>query len=83
MRKTIHSRENEILCAILRDVRVKRGVSQAELAESVGATQSFISKCERGERRVDLVELHSFCRALGIRLEEVARRFEKAIRRHG
>jgi transcriptional regulator with XRE-family HTH domain len=41
-------------------------VSQVELAERLGNTQTFVSKCERGERRLDAVELVEFAEALGV-----------------
>ena len=52
----------------LRAARRRGGLTQVDLAEKIGETQSFISKCERGERRIDVVELRSFCRAFGASL---------------
>ncbi|WP_145027411.1 helix-turn-helix domain-containing protein [Caulifigura coniformis] len=49
---------------MLRGVRVSAGVTQQELAVLLDETQSYVSKCERGERRLDLVQLQAFCRAL-------------------
>lgn len=49
---------------MLRDVRVTAGVTQLELAVRLDETQSYVSKCERGERRLDLVQLQAFCTAL-------------------
>ena len=40
-----------------------------ELGKRLGQSQSFISKCERGERRLDVVELRFFCTALGVELQ--------------
>ena len=39
---------------------------QLELAERIGEHQTFVSKCERGIRRVDIVELKRWTDALGI-----------------
>ena len=41
-------------------------MSQTELAARLGNTQTFVSKCERGERRIDAVELVEFAEALGV-----------------
>lgn len=41
-------------------------MAQVDLASSLGNTQTFVSKCERGERRIDAVELVEFGEALGI-----------------
>ena len=66
--KTIHSPEYAIFLRLLRQIRERQEVTQEQLAERWGVTQSFISKCERGERRIDIVELRAFCKAMGIAL---------------
>lgn len=66
MEKSIFTAEYNAILRKLRALRREKGVSQAVLAERLGQTQSFISKCERGERRMDIVEVHQFCRAIGI-----------------
>lgn len=53
---------------MLRDARVAAGLRQSELAERIGTDQSFVSRYERGERRLDLVELEGICKACGISL---------------
>ncbi len=40
--------------------RIEAGLTQVDVAQSLGKPQSFISKCESGERRVDFVELIDF-----------------------
>jgi hypothetical protein len=37
----------------LKAAREKAGLTQAQLAKRLGETQTFVSKCERGERRID------------------------------
>jgi len=64
MRKSIHSREYQAFLAVLRDVRLANGVTQIELAERLGQSQAYVSKSERGERRIDVIELWRFCTAL-------------------
>jgi transcriptional regulator with XRE-family HTH domain len=46
----------------LRAARHEAGLTQAEVARRLGRTQAFVSKCESGERRVDVVELATFAR---------------------
>ena len=48
---------------LLRSARKEAGLTQAEAAKRLRRPQSFVSKCESGERRVDVVELIAFCRS--------------------
>ena len=52
----------------LRLAREQASLSQTEAARRLGRPQSFISKCESGERRVDVVELRAFARLYGVPL---------------
>ncbi len=81
MRKTIFSHNHRAFLVLLREVRKERGLSQAELASRLEVTQSFVSKCERGERRLDVVELRAWCAALGTSLRAFVDRFERACSR--
>ena len=45
--------------------RTNRGVSQAELADRLGKSRSFVTKIEHRERRIDIVEFVAVARALG------------------
>lgn len=47
----------------LRRVRASAGLTQAELGQLMGRHQAFVSRYERGERRLDLVDLALVCRA--------------------
>lgn len=66
MEKTIYSKGYLLLIERLRNARENLDLSQTELADRMGQSQSFVSKSERGERRIDIVELHAFCHALDI-----------------
>lgn len=79
MEKSIYTREYELLLRLLREAREKAGVTQIELAARLEQTQSFVSKIERGDRRIDVVQLRTILSALGIRLMEFMERFERAL----
>ncbi|MBX7165945.1 MAG: helix-turn-helix domain-containing protein [Pirellulales bacterium] len=76
MRKTTFTREYTVLLESLRQRREQAGLTQAQLAKRLGEQQSFVSKCERGERRLDVVQLRVFCRALGMSLAEFVAEYE-------
>jgi len=46
----------------LQQARHQAGLTQSDVARAVGRPQSFVSKCESGERRIDAVELSVFAR---------------------
>jgi len=71
--------EQQILQELLRQARQNADLKQSELAERLGQTQSFVSKYESGERRLDLLELGQICEALGLSLTEFVHKFEKMI----
>lgn len=75
--KSIYSPEQVELLKLLREKRKAAGLSQFELARQLGRSQSFVSKYEAGELRLDLIELNLICRALGIPLSSFVRQFEK------
>jgi transcriptional regulator with XRE-family HTH domain len=74
----LNGSERQILYALLRQIRLDAGLRQVDVAERLGAPQSFVSKYESGERRLDLLELRKVCTALGISLSEFVRLFEGA-----
>ncbi|MDE3068546.1 MAG: helix-turn-helix transcriptional regulator [Verrucomicrobiota bacterium] len=79
MGKSLSSSEGERLVVLLRTVRSEAGLTQAEVAAMLDMPQSFVSKYESGERRLDLIELRQICKALGMTLSDFVHRFEKEI----
>jgi len=49
----------------LRQARRDAGLTQVDVARELRRPQSFVSKCESGERRIDVVELQEFARLYG------------------
>jgi len=64
------------LAALLRDIRVQAGLRQVDVAERLGQPQSYVSKYEAGERRIDLVELRKICAALETDMVKLVAAFE-------
>lgn len=63
------------LAALLRKIRVDADLTQAQVAERLGQPQSYVSKYETGEQRLDLIELEAVCDAVRIPLDEFVRRY--------
>jgi transcriptional regulator with XRE-family HTH domain len=77
MGKSIGSPDQKKLLSLLRQIRLDAGLRQEDLAKRLGRPQSFVSKYESGERRLDLLELRQVCNAVRIDLAKFIRRFEK------
>lgn len=80
MEKSIFTSQSEKLQGLLREVRLEAGLRQIDLAERLQQPQSFVSKYESGERRLDLPELQQICDVCGISLVTFVERYEAATR---
>jgi transcriptional regulator with XRE-family HTH domain len=65
------------LTALLRDARQTAGLRQADVAARLGQPQSYVSKYESGERRLDIIELQATLDVLGVSLADFSRRLEQ------
>ena len=63
------------LQTLLRSVRREAGLTQSQVADKLNQPQSYVSKYESGERRLDLLELKAVCNATGVSLEKFVSRF--------
>lgn len=57
MSESTHSTEYHRLCTVLIQARKTAGLTQQQLADELERPQSFVSKYERGQRRLDVVEM--------------------------
>ena len=79
MEKTIYSSAYAIFLDLLRAERESRGLTQQALAERLKTTQTQVSKIERGERRLDVLELHAWCKALEMPMSTFVGKLEDAL----
>lgn len=79
MDKTLYSEEYAVVLRVLQAAREEAGLTQQQLALRLGETQSFVSKVERGERRLDIVELRRVSHALGLSFLKLAQRIETSL----
>ena len=66
MQKSTHTEEYERFRLQLIEARRSVGLSQVDLATRLDKPQSFVSKFERGERRLDVVEFRQVAEAIGV-----------------
>src|SRR5215204_2407866 len=80
VKKNIRLNLQKKLLVLLRGVRVEAGLTQSELASRLGTDQTFISKYESGERRLDILELREVCQVVGIDFVAFIRRLDKSLK---
>ena len=64
MSKSIYSKEYKNIIERLKTARLNTGLKQEDVASKLKKPQSYISKIERGERRVDAAELKELAKIL-------------------
>lgn len=79
MDKTLYTARHTELVRLLRELRGEAGLRQQDVADRIDEPQSFVSKYETGERRLDVLELREVCRALGVSLVDFAARLEERL----
>ena len=67
-RSKIHTRDYQFMLRRLREARIRAGLTQVQVAQALGRPQSFVTKSELGERRIDPIELQHFADLYGRRV---------------
>ena len=65
MDKTIHHDDYRIFVKRLRKAREEAGLTQVQVAKKLGSSQAYISKVEKSQLRVDVLELKRFASIYG------------------
>jgi transcriptional regulator with XRE-family HTH domain len=65
---------------VLVRVRERQGLKQAEVAARLGLPASYMSKVEKGTRRLDAIELIQVCNAMGVDPADIIRELQREIR---
>lgn len=79
MPNPIHDPKYQVFRQMLLDARKEKRLQQVEVAERFGKTQSFVSKYERGERRLDFCEFIEVAAALEIEPVALIEQYREAI----
>lgn len=72
-------KEQLALQNLLKEIRKEAGFTQTELADQLDKPQSFVSKYEAGERKLDYLEVRTICLACGTTIAKFENRFSKAV----
>ncbi len=80
VKKNIRLNQQKKLLVLLRGVRVDAGLTQSELASRLGTDQTFVSKYESGERRLDILELREVCQVIGVDFVTFIRSLDKDLK---
>jgi transcriptional regulator with XRE-family HTH domain len=83
MTRSVFLQSYGVLTQCLVEARVGAGVTQIELAERLGRPQSFVSKVEGGDRRLDVIEFLQIITALNVDPEPIIQSVAAAIANDG
>lgn len=81
--QSIYSLPYQHLLTLLTQARKKSGLTQIQLADSLGRPQAFVSKAESGERRLDMVEFVVLAEAIGLDSHAAIDDIAKLVIKHG
>jgi transcriptional regulator with XRE-family HTH domain len=82
MFKSLNSRHQQIFLELLRSNRESVKLRQADLAHRLGRGQATVSKVESGERRLDVIELRAWLRALEVDFVAFAVELDRRLQAH-
>lgn len=68
------------IASILKNARNRRGLTRRQVAKEMETTEQIVELIESGIKQIDIVELHSYCRALGTRLSDIVAELEVKLR---
>lgn len=66
--------EGAVLSTLLRESRLAAGLTQAQLGRRAGLGQELVSRGERGQRKLDILDIRALCRAMDLDFVEFAAR---------
>lgn len=82
MGESIYSRRHRTVVDLMIESRQAANLRQADVAERMifeSANQQLVSDMESGQRRIDVAELHAYCEAVGVTLEQFIDRYTKRL----
>jgi transcriptional regulator with XRE-family HTH domain len=83
MTRSVFTQKYKHLCELLVQARESQGLTQATVANRLNRPQSFVSKYENGERRLDVIEFLEVAAALGVEAESLLATVQDRSRKGG
>lgn len=77
MTKSVFTEKYHSFCLLLIETRQSQKLTQTTVAQRLQKPQSFVSKYERGERRLDVIEFLEVAKALGVNPGELLQKLEQ------
>lgn len=68
---TLYDVEHKELVEKLKKTRINAGITQGEVAKKLNASQSYISKVESGQIKVDVIILKKICSVLNLDIKDI------------
>ena len=79
----VNPKDYKVVGSVLAAARVDADLTQSEIAKRLKKPQSFVSSYERGQRRIDVLELLAIATALGLRPTDILAEVLKRLRAIG
>lgn len=76
MKKALYEQSYTAFTDLLKEERKSAGLTQAKLAKKLRRPQSYVSKYERGDRRLDVIEFLEIARAIKFDPNELLQRLD-------
>lgn len=80
MASSLHSGKYQVFREMIVKIRKDADITQVQLAKELSKPQSYISKIENGERRIDFTEFVEIASILGIDMNEFIRSYQKKVK---
>ena len=80
MEKSTFSDEYSVVSTLLKELRIAAGITQVQMAGLLNLTQSLFSKYERGEVRLDIIQLRTIVMQLGLTLPQFSEMLEERLK---
>ena len=79
MSNRLWDRKQKAFREAIKEIRTISGLKQVQLAKKLKKPQSFVSKYETGERKLDFVEVVEICKACGVSIKEFEKIYTKIL----